>query len=141
MNRSSAPKLGLSKDDRCSWATRLYCLCAPAIVAGVLLVIWNRMLPQLLRGHLEKIVLSEQTSCSTHVQDPGQRSDPLASDKAATRLPSPEKDRCLWEVSRKLVDRRLSSESRLPGPSAQGPGDRRYNMRPQGLWLHIVPVD
>ena len=57
-NRSSAPKSGLNKDDRSSWATRLYCLCAPAIVAGVLLVIWNRMLPQLLRGHLEKIVLS-----------------------------------------------------------------------------------
>ena len=43
------------------------------------------------------------TSCNTHVQDLWQRT--LASDMAATRLPSPEDDQCLWEVSRRIVDR------------------------------------
>ena len=31
-------------------ATRLYCLCAPALVATLLLVLWNRLRPQLLRS-------------------------------------------------------------------------------------------
>ena len=98
-------------------------LCEPALVAALLLILWIRMLPQLLRGRLEKLVPQNKLLVTLMFKISGR--EPLASDMAATRLPSPEEDRCLWEVSRKIVDRRLSSESRLPGPSAQGPGDRR----------------
>ena len=35
-------------------------LCEPALVAALLLILWIRMLPQLLRGRLEKLVPSEQ---------------------------------------------------------------------------------
>ena len=31
-------------------------LCEPALVAALLLILWIRMLPQLLRGRLEKLV-------------------------------------------------------------------------------------
>ena len=41
-------------------ATRLYCLCAPALVAALLFILWNRMLPQLLRGRWAKFVLHDK---------------------------------------------------------------------------------
>ena len=93
-------------------------LCEPALVAALLLILWIRMLPQLLRGRLEKLVPQNKLLVTLMFKISGR--EPLASDMAATRLPSPEEDRCLWEVSRKIVDRRLSSESRLPGHRRKG---------------------
>ena len=91
-------------------ATRLYCLCAPALVAALLLVLWNRVLPQLLRKRWEKIVPQDKLLAALLFKISGRDRNPRkrhghrhAGGQTASRQ-VPEEEPSLSEVSQKIVD-------------------------------------